>query len=690
MNEDLVQKYEKAAYCYANAALRQSLSDSFNAALWSNAAGVYDQADPSKLVITGDYSDEKPNTDDDERKWKAHAVQYESLDGDSSPTATLPQVVALRLEIALFYRTAVAQNAVSRALSSRANYGYYSTQKGRAAAGSAESLICALGYIKNARDCEEVGRKEFQALWSLCAGYMRASVDESDGTKSRWWEKRGNALAKITAQAAALFHAASVLPAAVPPAEMNKVMLQLSQVIERINESSLVSGTAGMGTPDHFFSTTDIEKAIRVIRLTLQGLTLIETAEQKTVKRFLTAADKVNVLQSPAHPHIKQCWLNATEQMRLAIAAVASDEMKSRVFKMLNLHQERLAVGPLTSAASYFACTGRATSEQARELWRRAAQQQLQATMSLVERCTNKGLAEEFDQDEWDSVQTARRLAEAAACCERLVSLDTTATPTALRRLLQAELQLRLVVPDWYGTVPHCHEPDKRTRLRKNCTNLLEWCQARSVDTSMPSPVQRNAVGSGGQGTSASWLENYPPPSAEQRVERAIWLCGVLTHLGHLYVAASESFVDIHAVDRCGSLLSNYFGEVLEGRTIYVCIHKTGHVDTVVDALGKSQRQMARYRCAGVNPVERQAGRDSAQQFLSSASYVVYGISCIDIWKGCRNGKMHFEKGERARQAAEWYAEAAQAAATEQWEAHAAFTKAGECLSEPAIDERGL
>jgi hypothetical protein len=206
----------------------------------------------------------------------------------------------------------------------------------------------------------------------------------------------------------------------------------------------------------------------------------------------------------------------------------------------------------------------------------------------------------------------------------------------------------------------------------------------------MPSPVQRNAVGSGGQGTSASWLENYPPPSAEQRVERSIWLCGVLTHLGHLYVAASESFVDIHAVDRCGSLLSNYFGEVLEGRTIYVCIHKTGHVDTVVDALGKSQRQMARYRCAGVNPVERQAGRDSAQQFLSSASYVVYGISCIDIWKGCRNGKMHFEKGERARQAAEWYAEAAQAAATEQWEAHAAFTKAGECLSEPAIDERGL
>jgi hypothetical protein len=593
------------------------------------------------------------------------------------------------LEIALFYRTTVAQNAVSRALSSRANYGYYSTQKGRAAAGSAESLIRALEYIKNARACEEVVRTEIQALWSRCAGYMRASVDEGDETKSRWWERRGNALAKITAQAAALFHATSLLPVAAPPAEVYKVMLQLSQVIERINESCLVSGTAGMDTPDHSFSTTDIESAIRGIRATLRGLTLVETAEQKTMKRFLAAADKVNVDQSPAHPHIKQCWLNAAEQMRLAIAATASDEMKSRVFKMLSFHQERLAVGPLTSAASYFARADRASSEQARELWRRAAQQQLQATMSLVERCTNKGLAVQFDQEEWDSVQTVRRLADAAACCERLVSLDTTATPNALRCLLQAELQLRLVVPDWYGTVPHCHEPDKRTRLRKNCTNLLEWCQARSVGTSMPSPVQRNAVGSGGQGTSASWFENYPPPSAEQRVERAIWLCGVLTHLGHLYVAASDSFVDIHAVDRCGSLLSNYFGEVLEGRTIYVCIHKTAHVDAVVDALGKSGRQMAHYRCAGVNSVERQAAADSAQQFLSSASYVMCGVSCNDIWKGCIDGKMHFEKGERARQAAEWYAAAAQAAAAERWEVHAAFTKAADQLGEPAVDERG-
>jgi hypothetical protein len=119
MNEDLAQKYEKAAYCYANAALRQSLSDSFNAALWSYAGDVYDQVDPSKLVISGGYTEEKPNTDDDEREWKAYAVQYESPAGDSSPTATLQQVVALRLEIALFYRTAVAQNAVSRALSSR-------------------------------------------------------------------------------------------------------------------------------------------------------------------------------------------------------------------------------------------------------------------------------------------------------------------------------------------------------------------------------------------------------------------------------------------------------------------------------------------------------------------------------------------------------------------------------------------
>jgi hypothetical protein len=518
---------------------------------------------------------------------------------------------------------------------------------------------------------------------------MRASVDEGDGTKSRWWERRGNALAKITAQAAALFHATSLLPVAAPPAEVNKVTLQLWQVIERINESSLVSGTAGMDTPDHSFSTTDIEEAIRGIRLTLQGLTLIETAEQKTMKRFLAAADRVNVDQSPAHPHIKQCWLNAAEQMRLAIAAAATDEMKSRMFKMLSFHQERLAVGPLTSAASYFACIGRATSEQARELWRRAAQQQLQATTSLVERCTNKGLAGEFDQEEWDSVQTVRRLADAAACCERLASLDTTATPTALRCLLQAELQLRLIVPDWYSTVPRWHEPDERTRLRKNCTNLLEWCQARSVGTSTPTPVQRNTVGSGGHGASASWLENYPPPSAEQRVERAVWLCGVLTHLGHLYVAASESFVDIHAVDRCGSLLSNYFGEVLEGRTIYVCIHKTVHVDAVVDALGKSGRQMAHYRCAGVNPLERQAAGDSTQQFLSSASYVMCGVSCIDIWKGCLIGTVHFQKGERARQAAEWYAAAAQAAAAEQWEAHAAFTKAADQLGEPAIDERG-
>jgi hypothetical protein len=98
MNEDQARKYEKAAYCYANAALRQSLFDSFNAALWSNAGGVYDQVDPSKLVITG----EKPNSDDDEREWKAYAVQYESPAGDSSPTATLPQVVAQGLKLLCF------------------------------------------------------------------------------------------------------------------------------------------------------------------------------------------------------------------------------------------------------------------------------------------------------------------------------------------------------------------------------------------------------------------------------------------------------------------------------------------------------------------------------------------------------------------------------------------------------------
>jgi hypothetical protein len=606
-HEELVQKYAKAAHCYTNAVIRQHASDSFNAALWSYAGGVYDRADPSKLTVIDCSNDNKPNSDEEEEEWKVLALKYESLPENPSAVSHLAEFKDLRRDIALYYRTALAQSAVSLALSTQEDYGYYDTSKAREAATRAHHLICALEYTQKALQCTGMGARVLQAFWNLCAGYMRSAAEEKSSTRSWRWYNRATSLSTVVEKLTALIPIMESLPAATSVEEKSKLKQQVTQVCKCINESALVTGTKGIDSYHHHpFDTADIERLLRGISVTLQGLTPVETTEQRLMKGFGAAADKVNVDQSPAHPHIKQCWLNAAELMRLAIAAV--DEHTGSHYKKGGFRQEQFALGPLATAAEYYS-RARSSSAvpQAQSLWTEAARLQLDASVALVARPRKQWEESvEFTKEEWKQLQRARELAEAATCLVR-VSRGT-ATPLQL-----AEANLRLAV---VGEFAQSGEAYGRKHLRSRCADLLKWCAELSPAMLTP-PLAPDEPEASGEDTSAGWLD-ITPPSAEQRVSRAVWLCGVLTHLVEVYSTDPGSLAVFDAADHILRRLSEYFEEVLDSSKIYVSPGNTADIDVTVETLVETRRKLVENNRPGADP-EVQC-RAQSPPLLSSCS----------------------------------------------------------------------
>jgi tetratricopeptide (TPR) repeat protein len=607
VHEELVQKYEKAAHCYTNAVIRQRASDSFNAALWSYAGGVYDRADPSNLTVIDCSNDNKPNSDEEEKEWNVLALKYESLPENPSAVSHLAEFKDLRRDIALYYRTALAQSAVSLALSTQQNYGYYDTSKAREAATRAHHLVRALEYTQKALQCTGMGARVPQAFWNLCASYMRSAAEEKSSTRSWRWYNRATSLSTVVEKLTALIPIMESLPAATSVEEKIKLKQQVTQICKCINESKLVTGTQGIDSYHHHpFDTADIERLLRGISVTLQGLTSVETAEQRMMKGFVAAADQVNVDQSPAHPHIKQCWLNAAELMRLAIAAV--DDYTGTHHKKGGFRQERFALGPLATAAGYFArARSTAATPQAQSLWNEAARLQLDASVALVARPRKQWEERvEFTGDEWKQVQRARELAEAATCCVR-VSRGT-ATPLQL-----AEAKLRLAV---VGEFAQSGEAYGRKHLRSRCADLLKWCAELSPATLTP-PLAPDEPEASGEDASAGWLD-ITPPSAEQRVKRAVWLCGVLTHLVEVYSTDPGSLAVFDAADKIYRRLSEYFEEVLDSSKIYVSPENTADIDVTVETLVETRRKLVENNRPGADPEVQCRAQSSVPQFSRS------------------------------------------------------------------------
>jgi hypothetical protein len=203
-------------------------------------------------------------------------------------------------------------------------------------------------------------------------------------------------------------------------------------------------------------ASTLIVDEIADITFTLQGEASGWAQEHNTIQRCLAAADKLNVDQSPAHPHIKQCWLNSAEQMRLATAAITEAQYKTHHLR--SALQERLALGPLAAAASYFNTANLAVSEQARDLWQEAAQLLLNSTLPMIQYYLQQESVESLTGYEVTCknstavpLRRARQLAVAAACAEQ-VDVDLTCTET-VRELRKVAVQIRLALLQW--DAPH-------------------------------------------------------------------------------------------------------------------------------------------------------------------------------------------------------------------------------------------
>jgi hypothetical protein len=518
-SEEQAGKYEKSAHCYANALDRQSACDLLNAILWSEAGVFYDGVHPAKLNIEEGENGYTPTPGLKEQEWKAGAQKHESPAVSNSI-----ETVALRCKIALHYRTAVAQSAVSLARSSQEDYGYYYSSEALACVTSAGYLIRALDYTEKALQCAGRGENELQALWSLCATYTKSAAKETSSPQSL--ATRATSFFSMAEKIAAVLRSWGSRPAAASTAEMNQVKQQLAQELERINEYARLEYS-------YYFFTGRIESLICGINKTIQSMTAAGSTEQRAMQRFRAAADKVNVDQSPAHPHVKQCWLSAAEQMRLAIEA--ADERTRTQYRQRGFQQERSARGPLTTAADYFAkATSSGATLQVQSLWNEAARLQLQVTIALVERYHQLNVDRmEFNKQEWAQVQRARERAEAATC----VVHASTGAATVLQ---QAELQLRLAVVAW-DDVPGRQQG---IELRGDCSVVLKWCYDWSAGALVPTPAHDEpALASDGV-----------TPEKEQRVGRAVWLCRILTDLARLYAAAGD--VIMIPADRLCALLS--------------------------------------------------------------------------------------------------------------------------------------
>jgi hypothetical protein len=669
-------KFEKSAICYYEALVRQLSADASSAALWSYAGTVYDQADAARLsniqrcdVHSGDLS-----------KWKARANGYGLPLSESNAVHRHAEVSVLRAEIALKYHTKIAHTEVVLALCAHyegmADSYIAATGRHHSAAKSAEYLIQALKYTENALESDKPGEEELHALWKLCARYMRAAAADAGttGDDSFAWGRACDSIAYLALKLAPAVRMLNDVSTTNPVfLERTEMRGRLSAVFQQICECPLVRDPISLAA--RHFCTEPISSTIEAVVFALRRLVSGSEQEYSYMQRFLAAANKVSVDQSPAHPHIKQCWLNAAEQMRLAIAGATMTEYRQRLQR--SAEQEDFAVGPLTTAAEYFVKAELAVSPQAKDLWHEAAQLLITSLLPVVQRCLLRdpsfALEWNVSEDETPQLRRVHELAKAAVCCEQ-TDADMTPQAEVFQELRKAALQLRLAVLEWDAAVPF-----HNARCWTQCMPLLDWCAQRPRSAAcMISPPQALPVSTGRQ--------QEAQRSAETRINTASWLCESMARVVRVYAAASVSDPLAARSDRIVQSLETLIERIVGEAVTLADPPYFTHLDAALDALEESQRQAEQSRRETTTQHVQQAAWDSAEQFRRSAEYTAIGASRKYI-EHCSSGTdAYLEMGERAKQAGRWYAAASQAAAAEQWDVWNAFALAATFTAERDTD----
>jgi hypothetical protein len=571
-NKHLAHKFEKSGRCYVNALLCQLSQDTDHLALWTYSGAVYDCIEAVKLAAQVDDDGLQEYCRHNMSAWKTTELEYESkCEADPSP-----EIVTLRAEIALKYRSAIAHTEVYVAVVTLHGRGY-DLDHGESAVDAAEHLVQALEYTKNALSYNKPGEEEVQALWRLCVGYMRnaavtAEAGNSHSRKCPSWKKICKSLSDLASKLGTILRALRDLPVGVPVRDVTEVEYSLAQAFAMVNECPLVCDPTGPAARN--FDTVAIDRFIGDIAFAVEKLSTRESPEHNRMQRLLSKASRVNVEESPAHPYIKQCWLNAAEQMRLAVASTRAK--KSAQHRLHSSLLEKLAMGPLAMVAHYFWKADRTASQQAQELWTAAAKALLEAAVAPMQRCIDgclwaaekeKGVQYVHEEEVLDC--TARQLADAAACCERVHVDQDGATPSSPEQLLRiAELQLRLALIEG-DAVPdekRCRDGadfdlNRYEKCRGSCEALLTWCAQQQIPVTMLRPP------------------GAPPVSAEQQQEvlckaearmgRGTWLCEVLTPLALIYARAGEDSAVVGAADKIRCTMDNLVNQIDEDKTVH-------------------------------------------------------------------------------------------------------------------------
>jgi hypothetical protein len=663
-NSRLAVKFEKAAESYSKAVSRQLSGDQSNAALWNLSGALYDQVDAEKIF---DFPTDVQYPRD-LYEWKLRVLEYD-LSAHHHP-----EISALRSEIALNYHTKIARAEIVAALYVHCKYSAadYIEETDPYATLDVEHLLLVLKYTENALECGEYSETELQALWELCAGYTQAATVELGraGEKYDAWAWAGDCLAGFAQKLAPAVRLISHMSTTHTSVNLKEVKRQLSDVFQQINESPLVM--APVSDAAQHYSPEPIDKAVEAITLTVQRLVSGSAQELVTIQRFLAAADKVNVDQSPAHPHIKLCWLNAAEQMRLA--TTASTQKQCDLYKLRSSLQEKLALGPLATAASYFAKASQAITEQSRERWCAAANTVLAAVLPLAERCLLhdplEANTQRYTAEETTLVERARQLAKFAACGDRVNDSELVLSTHPLYPLHSAELQLRLAVLKWDAA-----SPDDWPAWCTSCFLVLDWC------AKLPEMTLHNLV-----------LPGVTPVSAEELLEtergqigRAVWLCATMTRIVHACTAPDASAAVLQTTNRCMVSLRPALKRVMEV-VVTGDSHYCAHIHTVIEALEAGQHQWHLSDLAGIPPVQRRTRQLSAEQYLRGAEYMASYDSRMHTYEQfSKEGLAILRMGAHALQAGRWYVAAvqAQAAAEQQREVQTVFMRAATLASQP-------
>jgi hypothetical protein len=110
-------------------------------------------------------------------------------------------------------------------------------------------------------------------------------------------------------------------------------------------------------------------------------------------------------------------------------------------------------------------------------------------------------------------------------------------------------------------------------------------------------------------------------------VNRAVWLCGVLTHLVEVYSTDPGSLAVFDAADKIYRRLSEYFDEVLDSSKIYVSPEYTADIDATVEALVETRRKLVENNRPGADPEVQCRALSSLLQFSRSDESVTRDVA---------------------------------------------------------------